>query len=171
VSAKLQLLRKGHVQIEKSFGDLEAAVATLPGMFIARSFPAGADKATFHPDAPDYCSQPGCPDKAISIYRLKEEFSRSGEEIVMSDLEGYERRRAFCARHLRRGDCGREDSDANYELVSGTGPDSSTMRADDVSQSALHMLDMRDVDLTDPDELGDRLKKGLDEIQKQHNAD
>ena len=39
--------------------------------------------------------------------------------------------RAFCHRHLQRGDCGIEDADSNYEVLEGPGPEGSTMLATD----------------------------------------
>src|SRR5207237_1236850 len=39
-----------------------------------------------------------------------------------SGLSGKEWR-AFCRKHLRRGDAGLDDADDNYEVVSGPGPD------------------------------------------------
>lgn len=78
-----------------------------------------------------YCFQPGCPEKATSILRLKKEYSRMG----MERLPTFELRRSFCRRHLRRGDCGLEDADVNYEIVDGPGPDEALIVPDDRSES------------------------------------
>ena len=135
VSAVITMLRKGHVQIEKTVSDMAAATAFLPGLFIERGFPAGADEGTEKPDMPVWCGQPGCPNRATSIYRIKKQYSKHGEEIVdpLGDLR--EVRRAFCGRHLQRGDCGLEDSDMNYAIVSGPGPDKTKMLPSDESPS------------------------------------
>lgn len=85
------------------------------------------------PDEYDYCFQPGCPEKAVSTYRLKMEYSRDG---VFSREPRRETRRRFCLRHLRRGDCGLEDADDNYEVVEGPGPDEAQGWQGDVSEAA-----------------------------------
>jgi len=43
--------------------------------------------------------------------------------------------RQFCQRHLQRGDCSREDSDDNYAVVSGPGPNDAKGWEEDESPS------------------------------------
>lgn len=87
-----------------------------------------------------YCFQPGCAKKAVSTYRLKKEFCREGHE----EEPHKETLRRFCHRHLRRGDCGLEDSDINYEVVDGPGPDGAREREEDESPAAFGgVIDMR----------------------------
>lgn len=59
------------------------------------------------------CDQPGCSADAVVTFDLKEEFSDQGEKLDAEDctLKSY---RKFCSEHSTRGDCGREDRDANY---------------------------------------------------------
>jgi hypothetical protein len=94
------------------------------------------------PNSNDYCFQPGCAEEAISTYRLKVEYSKNG---VFSREPRRELRRRFCLRHLRRGDCGLEDADENYEVIEGPGPDEAQGWQGDVSESRFGGF----IDLTD----------------------
>ncbi len=71
------------------------------------------------------CDQPSCEATAVGRYLLKREFSNRGEALDPSDSTLHRYRR-FCAKHAMRGDCGREDSDRNYEPMDGLRPDAST---------------------------------------------
>lgn len=65
------------------------------------------------------CCQPGCRDAPVSTFRkLQDFYDRIGVPSEHYDGKSYRR---FCARHLRRGDCGLDDADRNYELVEGPG--------------------------------------------------
>lgn len=58
------------------------------------------------------CDQPSCADAPTRKYILKQEFADCGEGPLP---DGFGRKyRQFCEKHKTRGDCGREDSDANY---------------------------------------------------------
>lgn len=66
------------------------------------------------PNFEQFCAQPGCPDLATVEYRLKKSYcNRCGH----GDAPHREERRRFCDAHMRRGDCGLDDADDNYELV------------------------------------------------------
>jgi hypothetical protein len=71
----------------------------------------------------DTCDQPGCKEKAVARFKLKKHYINGHE---LAHVFG-ERFRKFCKKHLRRGDCGLSDSDANYEPMDGIGPDSGTV--------------------------------------------
>ena len=77
------------------------------------------------------CCQPGCATPHVSIYRLKRQYCR---EAHPSDPP-FMMVRGFCAKHLRRGDCAFDDSDSNYEVMSGPGPDGHEPAASVVSVS------------------------------------
>lgn len=68
-----------------------------------------------------YCFQPGCSNDAVSLYKLKELYHWSSGHTPLPALGDYHRR--FCKLHLRRGDCGLEDADSNYEVICGPGPE------------------------------------------------
>lgn len=61
------------------------------------------------------CDQPSCSNPPVRRYVLKEEFSRNGEKLDASDIYS-KKYRQFCDKHKTRGDCGREDSDNNYDV-------------------------------------------------------
>lgn len=85
--------------------------------------------------AQQYCSQPGCTNKPISVYQIIKEYDSRGVEVSERYLSRKPLHRHFCAEHLRRGDCGLDDSDANYKVVSGPGPDDSVVNSKKVSES------------------------------------
>lgn len=87
------------------------------------------------------CDQVGCDREAVTTLGLKEEFSSNGHKLDPSELHGAQFRR-FCLRHLKRGDCGREDSDANYFHVAG--PTEPRAHEEDESPSVLRpIIDLR----------------------------
>lgn len=69
----------------------------------------------------ELCCQPGCAEPLVSIYRLKHRYCQAGHQS--DTLKGTDEVRGFCAKHLRRGNCGLEDGDDNYEVLEGPGPD------------------------------------------------
>jgi hypothetical protein len=112
VSARVRFYRKGKLHKEHGVGGMEAAVMLLGGMWCNRH---DGDQAPLWALDGATCHQFGCSNEATSIMRLEDEFSAHGEgPLPRSDREI---RRAFCPLHEKRGDCGREDSDANYERV------------------------------------------------------
>lgn len=120
VSTLIEFFRKGVKVFERSFHSMENAAKFLPwvlGVELVEG-PDAPKEGIFRADA-DECHQAGCPEKAVNIYRLKKTFSDQGEELLPDHL--FEYRRSFCQKHSHRGDCGREDSDRNYELVEGEG--------------------------------------------------
>lgn len=75
-----------------------------------RAEPLGTEDAWRDMDV--LCYQPGCPFQACSTYSL----IRVPEPPVPMI-------RRFCPRHLRRGNVDKEDSDANYVVLEGPGPE------------------------------------------------
>ena len=67
------------------------------------------------------CDQEGCPEPSTVTYRLRQRFTREGipypEDRMTRPIH-----REFCNTHKRRGDCGLEDADHNYDLVPGPKP-------------------------------------------------
>lgn len=72
-----------------------------------------------HTDDETRCGQAGCAEEACSVYRYKKTYCNGGHESE-PHWPSFIR---FCQKHLRRGDCGLEDADVNYEVVYGPGPD------------------------------------------------
>lgn len=117
ISAILRLYRKGSVVHERSFGTFETACNYLPSE-IVRARENGTPEGFDHKADEQKCFQPSCPRPGTTEVRLKERFSAQGERLDASEgIRAFEYRRRFCAEHATRGDCGREDSDANYEVV------------------------------------------------------
>jgi len=111
VSAVAKFYRKGKLLFEKSTATMQWAMMMLPywWLMIPESSPVPAYKVDEL-----MCAQPGCSNDAVVTYRLKEEYSKSGEGPLP---KVFEHRRAFCPTHQTRGDCGLEDADTNYEMV------------------------------------------------------
>jgi hypothetical protein len=117
ISARIEFWRKGRLVHEERWGRVEGACAAV-GYFYqkatddGKAFFAGENDAEGNP----ICDQEGCSNPATVTYKLKQGFDRSGQpRSLMSGGEI----RCFCDRHKVRGDCGREDGDDNYEIVTG----------------------------------------------------
>lgn len=133
VSATMKFWRKGQLVFERSFNKMETAAIAMPWFF--RTASEGDDFKQAKDEK--LCDQPGCGAAAINEVRLKKEYSERGEELSERNMSSFEKRRKFCERHLRRGDCGLEDSDKNYEILSGPGPDGAKGFEQDVRPSQL----------------------------------
>lgn len=160
VSAVIELKRKGMVLFDRGFGTLAAATAFLPGIFIsAREVPIDV----MHEErARPLCMQPGCAERAVTVYRKKVVYDRSGHSH--EPMTGGEYLR-FCRRHARRGDCGLEDSDANYEVVSGPGPDGAAGYEGDVHEAAVVRVPINNLD-----DVPGAIKKAVDDFRSGQDA-
>jgi hypothetical protein len=69
------------------------------------------------------CDQPGCDKDPIIFCIRRRRYSERGEELAPNDFYDGKEYRQFCAKHKIRGDCGLDDSDANY-IVMNTHPQS-----------------------------------------------
>jgi len=128
VGATIRFYRKGQQIYDEFRTNMAAAVRHLP--YLLDQAPERSERALWGLDEAE-CHQFGCAEPATVILRLKSEYGRQGEG-PLPDHGIWEHRRAFCARHARRGDCGLEDADSNYEVVSGR----AEPQADDDSPSA-----------------------------------
>lgn len=122
VSAVIKLWRKGEVMVESHHGKIADAVSYLP--WLLRTWTEGGEDEVerrwierIRKDEKT-CHQPGCSEPATVVYSIKQRFSREGYEENPENRYG-DARRAFCARHSTRGDCGLEDADRNYAVVTG----------------------------------------------------
>lgn len=152
VSASVTIKRKGHTIFETSFNKIRSAAAFLPGIVLSLF---EHDNVTRIPDSLDnsLCFQPGCDKAAVSIYRLKSDYCEHGQK---HEIHG-ETRVAFCQMHLRRGDCGLKDSDTNYGVVSGPGPNAADLAGATISES--QRVEVRVDSIEDiPQVVGDVLK-------------
>ena len=135
IAARVELLRKGHVLLTRSYRDPKTAADALPWLMQTAS--EEEDFQRLDPKIDEaLCFQPGCAEPAVAEYELKKEYCRycaspqadggHGRPAVFAHT-----RVKFCQRHLRRGDCGFQDSDINYIVISGPGPDGAQLKEGD----------------------------------------
>lgn len=114
VSVKVCFWFKGQLVWEDYRRDMESAILLLGHDFRLCSSPI-ADKI-IEMEQEGYCDQPSCRQRAIARFYIKEHFSSRGERLDQSEMQGTRYYRQFCEKHKHRGDCGRSDSDINYEV-------------------------------------------------------
>jgi hypothetical protein len=158
VSAKIEIFRKGVLLKERSFSKMHYAADFLPAVLHEMADEGfTGDHAQFE----RLCFQAGCKEEGVVEYRLIDEFYPAyGDKMPKREWRQDVRRR-FCERHALRGDCGLEDSDRNYELVSappGWKGNAQRGAADAESPSATAYVKI--------DKLDD-LPKAIDKIRKQ----
>lgn len=102
---------KGHRIYSYGARDMQAAMMLFGHHFFETTSPI-SDKILKLEE--DLCDQPSCTNPPTHRYILKELFSSSGDKLDKSDQGDRPYYRKFCQKHGTRGDCGREDSDANY---------------------------------------------------------
>lgn len=117
-----ELRRKETLLYSRSYHTLADAVAHLPWLLRTwaelpdEEIPAWLERIDHDHET---CHQPGCAKQATTFYRLKREYSEHGDLIDKSERSSCDSMpiRGFCKGHRKRGDCGREDSDRNYDEV------------------------------------------------------
>lgn len=108
ISTRIEFLRNGEIKfVDEGLSCVETTVHMLSSVWFraldeARGYFAGEG---------DFCDQEGCADTATVFYKKKKDYCREGHESEPI----HDSTRAFCARHARRGDCGLDDADRNYE--------------------------------------------------------
>ena len=151
-SASITVKRKGHTIHEGTCNKIRSAAALLPWLLLTLF---ERDDVTRVPEALDntLCFQPGCDKPAVSVYRLKHDYCAQGHKTDPH----WETRVAFCQTHLERGDCGLKDSDSNYEVVSGPGPDAADLTGATVSESGQVVVEVNSI-AEIPQAIGDVMK-------------
>jgi hypothetical protein len=142
---------KGEKVHAAGFGKMHAALMMLGAEWIKAQEPIPERVIEIERDR---CDQPSCTEKAVGRFKLKKLTSARGE--FLADREGGHAGyfRQFCRKHLRRGDCGLEDCDTNYEPLDGiTAVDSTNT---ETSPSRTVVLDARDETMASP-----RVKPGI----------
>lgn len=115
VSALVEVFRKGVLLKERSFSKMHYAADFLPAMLHEM---ADEGFSGSHEQFERLCAQPGCKQDGVVEYRIIDQFyPTSGDKMPKRDYLG-EYHRRFCEEHAKRGDCGLEDADSNYELIS-----------------------------------------------------
>jgi hypothetical protein len=142
----LRFRRKGrHIIDMTNNGERQQLLATLGHLpWALRIWPEQytGHVGWFRGDAtPDLCFQVGCSEPAVSTYLLNHRYDSEGNKhTAENDWSGRDARR-FCAKHLRRGDCGLDDSDRNYTVHEGQGPDGHKTDLQDISPSRLVLVE------------------------------
>lgn len=116
ISARIEFWRKGKKIAERYVRNVEVAC----GFALAEYWRLQNDGQGYFAGEGDTCDQEGCDEAATVTLRIKQEFCKDGHA---SDPNRYDPRplvRKFCSRHSRRGDCGLEDADSNYEVLAGS---------------------------------------------------
>jgi hypothetical protein len=137
---------KGVKTFEFGCRDMNAA-AMLLGARMLESYDHGISDEAIKLEESGVCDQPSCREKSVGRLLIKQRFVR-GEKLDESDstLKWY---RQFCAKHIKRGDCSREDCDSNYAPLDGVGADASTNKEE--SPSSVMMPDGTIIDPPKPD--------------------
>jgi hypothetical protein len=169
-SARVQFFRKGVLMFERSFSKLHYAVDFLPAMQHELS-----DKGFFDKDAngepvdfDKFCFNPGCKADGVVEYELIDEYiPRHGIKEAKHSSRGSVRRR-FCEEHARRGDCGLEDSDRNYVLISA--PPGWKGNADLGAKKAESLSARLSVPIHSLDELPAAIQKAKEEHEHKREA-
>jgi hypothetical protein len=110
ISAWVEFYRKGRLRHEATFRDIETACGFLYSE-LHRAIDQG--KAYFASED-NICDQEGCANEATLRYSLKNRFCKDGH-LTAADKRDI---RQFCERHKQRGDCGLDDADTNYTILS-----------------------------------------------------
>lgn len=131
----IQLFHKGALCYERPFnGKMQAVAGFLPWVLVDAS--EGGHEDFKQPKDGHQCMQPGCVDPWVSEFEIIEEFGPQGQRLHPEEQQFSSKRRRFCQRHLRRGDCSREDCDTNYRLISGPGLDAQNWSEANVVEAA-----------------------------------
>lgn len=116
VSALVEVFRKGVLLKERAFGKLHYAADFLPAILHEMSDDGCPEE--IYRQTERLCFQPGCKEEGVVEYRIIDEFYKPyGDKMPKRDYLG-EYHRRFCEAHAKRGDCGLEDADRNYILIS-----------------------------------------------------
>jgi hypothetical protein len=122
-----QIYWKGHVIGSRGMGSFEAAIRILDHWInymqehLAFEHNGEHDWVINWPDdklRAEYCFQPGCCEKAVNTFRLKELYTRDGttkKEMFSTRVVRY------CLKHSGRGNSHMTDCDQNLELIDGPG--------------------------------------------------
>ena len=110
ISAEIQFWRKGKIRHRKSYRDIQTAC----GFLYAAHGSACDDGHAYFAGEGNLCDQEGCYAEATDRLNIKiNHCDRCGVDSRNQFLNY----RLFCDDHKRRGDCGIDDADRNYEIA------------------------------------------------------
>ncbi len=107
ISARVEFFRKGVLCLYREYRNVETAT----GFLYADWHRAIDDGKADFGSIDNICDQEGCDYMAVHRYKLKHTYCREGHKSEASERD----RRQFCEAHKKRGDCGLDDADSNYE--------------------------------------------------------
>lgn len=112
-SVRIRFSFKGEVVHEVATRDMETAILLLGHEWTVNQEPI--PEAVIEREK-GLCDQPGCRDWAVVRFKVGRLTSDRGDYLDPKDtsLAYY---RQFCSEHRHRGDCDREDCDANYTVL------------------------------------------------------
>jgi hypothetical protein len=119
---QVRLWHKGEVVFEAGYRDMQCALALAQADFIRQQEPIPERVIELERES---CDQPSCPAPPAGKFALKRQTSRTGDYLDQAD-QYFGAYRQFCKKHLRRGDCSREDADDNYEPIDAATAEDST---------------------------------------------
>ena len=124
---------KGVKTFEFGCRDMSAATMLVGARMIEAGDHGISDKAIAL-EASGVCDQPSCREQSVGRLLIGKRFVR-GQPLDPSDYSGRQNvaYRQFCAKHIRRGDCDREDCDDNYTRMDGIGAEASTNKEESPS--------------------------------------
>lgn len=144
----LEFLRKGHsmgmLNNDGKPQELLHALGHLPWaymIFFEEHYSGPMPRGESDGPWKDLCSQPGCAKQAVSVYALKHRYSDEGVRRG-AGLVGRRLVVQFCEQHLCRGDCGLQDADTNYDVLSGPGPEDAHTSDECVSPARVVVVEM-----------------------------
>ena len=110
ISASIKFYRKGKLVFEDGCSNVQYACYLLG----AKHIKAIDDGLGYFAGEGNLCDQEGCSSPATVTYRKLKNYCRDGHsEEPKFNIPI----RMFCDVHKRRGDCGLDDSDSNYEKI------------------------------------------------------
>ena len=109
ISAEIQLYRNGNLIHTRRTSRVETAC----GFAYAEYMIAQDEAKGYFASEEDFCDQEGCKEKATTFLKKKFDWNNEGDKKPCS----HEQIRQFCDKHKRRGDCGLDDADNNYDVV------------------------------------------------------
>lgn len=108
--------RKGETVISFSAHTLDMLIAGLKWRGVIAGEDGGFDVEAWN-RTKDKCDQPGCKELATIFYKRIKRYTSAGEALETSSYYDGNEYRQFCERHKHRGDCGLDDADINYSMI------------------------------------------------------
>lgn len=109
---EVEFVFKGSIVHATGFRDMQTALMMAPAEWVRAQEPI--PDGVIEAERAGICDQPSCTSPSAGRFLLKRETAADGRYLDPANLH-FRSYRQFCKRHVRRGDCSREDSDDNYE--------------------------------------------------------